>query len=116
MVKPIDVKVAEKAIDALYDTEDYDPYSYYDPGNKNYKDSNSIIDAFIQEYNKRENGKKTTVNEDVKKLFERSARVLLEDWLPEYDNKPVNQWGEKWTKLDSSHGIFYEVDEIVKDC
>lgn len=110
MVKPIDVKVAEKAIEALHDTEDYDP------NNKNFKASNNIIDAFIQEYNKQEDGGKMTVNEDVNQLFDRSVKVILEDWLPEYDDKPENQWGEKWTKLDSNHGIFHAVDEIVRDC
>ena len=114
MVKPIDVKVAEKAIEALHDLEDYDPY--YDPNNKNFKASNSIIDAFIQEYDKQEDGGKMSVNEDVNQLFNRSVKVILEDWLPEYDNKPENQWGEKWTKLESNHGIFHAVDEIARDC
>jgi hypothetical protein len=31
-----------------------------------------------------------------KQFFHRSLKLLMEDWIPDYDNKEINQFGEKW--------------------
>ena len=54
--------------------------------------------------------------DESKKLFDRCAKVILEDWIPEYDDKPVNQWGERWFKVPNNDAMSEIVDEIVKDC
>lgn len=54
--------------------------------------------------------------QETRKFVHNSLKLLMEDWIPDYDDKPVNQWGEKWMDIPSSDWIFVVVNDIVKDC
>lgn len=43
-------------------------------------------------------------------------RPLVERWEPDFDDKPVNQWGERWQSLSRSDWLFATVEEAAKDC
>jgi hypothetical protein len=48
--------------------------------------------------------------EESKKLFDRCARVILEDWDPSFDDKPKNQFGEDWEQVDFNDAMFQQVN------
>lgn len=52
----------------------------------------------------------------VEEVFANQLRPMNESWKPEYDDKPVNQWGEKWTKLPNSHYVVGHIDDVADDC
>ena len=110
VVKPLDVKVAEKAIEELHKHEEYDPYRAHSP--KNYQGSNEMVDAFMKEYGKEE--KTTEINESTL-AFDRTVRLLLEEYIPT-DGVSTNEHGEKQVRIDPSDGIYHTVEEIVRDC
>ena len=41
-------------------------------------------------------------------------RFTTESWDPSYDDKPVNQWGEKWQKISGTY-LNSVIDDIIKD-
>ena len=41
-------------------------------------------------------------------------RLTTESWDPSYDDKPVNQWGEKWQKISGTY-LNSVIDDIIKD-
>ena len=41
-------------------------------------------------------------------------RLTTESWDPDYDDKPVNQFGEKWQKI-SDTWLNSTIDYIIKD-
>ena len=43
-------------------------------------------------------------------------RPLVERWEPDFDDKPVNQWGERWESLPHSDWLFATVEKAAKDC
>ena len=43
-------------------------------------------------------------------------RPLVERWEPDFDDKQVNQWGERWQSLPRSDWLFATVEEAAKDC
>jgi len=43
-------------------------------------------------------------------------RRIVESWQPDFDDKPVNQWGERWQKLKSTDWLYSLVDGAAKDC
>lgn len=43
-------------------------------------------------------------------------KPLVERWEPDFDDKPVNQWGERWQSLPQSDWLFATVEEAAKDC
>ena len=43
-------------------------------------------------------------------------RPLVERWEPDFDDKQVNQWGERWQSLPQSDWLFATVEEAAKDC
>lgn len=43
-------------------------------------------------------------------------RRIVESWQPDFDDKPVNQWGEKWQKLKQTDWLYALVDDAAKDC
>ena len=43
-------------------------------------------------------------------------RPLVERWEPDFDDKPVNQWGERWQSLSRSNWLFNTIEEAAKDC
>lgn len=52
---------------------------------------------------------------EAKEFFERSVRVILEDWRPECDDAPYNQWGERWLTLDNNHYVTATLRKILED-
>ena len=43
-------------------------------------------------------------------------RPLVERWEPDFDDKPVNQWGERWQSLSRTNWLFNTIEEAAKDC
>ena len=43
-------------------------------------------------------------------------KQLIESWQPDFDDKPVNQWGEKWQRLKPNDWLFAIVNDAAKDC
>lgn len=43
-------------------------------------------------------------------------RPLVERWEPDFDDKPVNQWGESWQSLSRTNWLFNTIEEAAKDC
>lgn len=46
----------------------------------------------------------------------KNNRLINESWKPEFDDKPVNQWGEKWQSLKPCEWLYGIVDSATKDC
>ena len=44
------------------------------------------------------------------------TKALNENWNPKFDDKPVDQFGQKWVKLDRSHYIVSHLTDIANDC
>jgi hypothetical protein len=55
----------------------------------------NYIIAFYSNEEEIDESKKNIMTEH-KQFFHRSLKLLIEDWIPEYDNKEINQFGEKW--------------------
>lgn len=55
------------------------------------------------------------LKEAVSKLAGKMKK-LVESWQPAFDDKPVNQWGERWQKLKTSDWLYSLVDSAAKDC
>ncbi len=41
-------------------------------------------------------------------------RFVAESWDPDYDDKPVNQFGEKWQSLTGTY-LNSTIDYIIRD-
>ena len=50
----------------------------------------------------------STRRQEIKKLFE--------NWNPDYDNKPQNEFGEDQKRLDQNHYLFVTLDDLMKSC
>lgn len=55
------------------------------------------------------------LKESILKITGKMKRIV-ESWKPDFDDKPVNQWGERWQKLKSTDWLYALVDSAAKDC
>ena len=65
------------------------------------------------------NPEKLADSEKLKESFAKCVlklKKLTESWKPEFDNKPVNQWGEKWKKLENENWITSYIEQLADDC
>lgn len=46
----------------------------------------------------------------------KQLRQVFESWNPDFDDKPQNEFGENWEKLDGSHWIVQELKKMAADC
>ena len=67
-------------------------------------------------YERNAEQKRQLVAEAVKAAFKGKVMLVSERWDPEYDDKPVNQWGEEWKKLSSDNYIVAFIERIADDC
>lgn len=50
------------------------------------------------------------------RVFANRMKPIVESWQPEFDDKPVNQWGNKWKKLDNDNWIVEFIRQKAADC
>ena len=43
-------------------------------------------------------------------------KQVFESWNPDFDDKPQNEFGENWEKLDGSHWIVQKLKKMAADC
>ena len=55
------------------------------------------------------------LKESILKIAGKMKRIV-ESWQPDFDDKPVNQWGEKWQRLKQTDWLYSLVDKAAKDC
>lgn len=73
----------------------------------------STVKTYIGNPEKLADSEKT--NESIKKLHKKMKKIV-EQWKPEFDDKPTNQFGERWQKLRNDDWLVVAIDSIAKDC
>lgn len=73
----------------------------------------STVKKFISNPEKLADSEK--LKESIIKIAGKMRRIV-ESWQPDFDDKSVNQWGERWQKLKSTDWLYALVDGAAKDC
>lgn len=73
----------------------------------------AIVKKYISNPKKLADSEK--LKESILKIAGKMKRIV-ESWQPDFDDKPVNQWGEKWQKLKQTDWLYALVDDAAKDC
>lgn len=46
----------------------------------------------------------------------KELKKLFENWNPDYDDRPQNEFGEDQKQLDQNHYLFVTLDDLMKSC